>query len=127
MINAFKAVGNLGMAPTIKTTDESGNKVANLRVYFDRKVLDKQDEKYKDKGGFWLTVDVWGFRAEEAMRILKKGSRILVLGGLREVSWNDENGEERSEMRVTADYFFVDPVCIESIKYKDKSQKTSQG
>ncbi len=128
MINEFNGVGNLGVAPVLETVDVAGEqrKVANLRVFFDRPVLDAQDGQYKDKGGFWLSVDIWGFRAEEAMRVLKKGTRIFVKGSMREHVWQDENGEERSRLSLTADYFFIDSLCIDSIKYKEKSQRSEQ-
>ena len=70
MINEFSAIGNLGVSPVLSVVDVDGEprKVANMRVYFDRPV----GKDYQDKGGFWLTVDVWGYRAEEAVRVLKK-------------------------------------------------------
>ncbi len=124
MINEFSGVGNLGMAPVIESVEVSGEQrqVTNMRVFFDRPILDDKDGTYKDKGGFWLSVDIWGYRAEEAMRILKKGTRIFVMGSLREQMWNDESGEERSSIRLSADYFFIDSVCIDSVTYKKNGQ-----
>lgn len=125
MINEFNGIGNLGKAPALESVEVSGEqrKVANLRVFFDRPVLDEQEGKYKDKGGFWLSVDIWGFRAEEAMRVLKKGTRIFVKGNMREHIWNDDKGEKRSRLSLSADNFFIDTLCIDSIQYKEKSQK----
>lgn len=119
MINRFCAIGNLGVSPSLTTVQVNGEprKVANMRVYFDRPV----GEDFKDKGGFWMTVDIWGFRAEEAMRVLKKGARVFMEGTLRQETWTDNNGEVRAELRLTADYFFIDSVCIESIQYREKN------
>ena len=123
MINRFEGVGNLGTAPVLNqvTVGDEQRKVANMRVYFDRPV----GQDYKDKGGFWYTVDIWGYRAEEAIRILKKGTRVFLTGTLRQESWTDEGGEVRSEQRLTADYFFIDSVCIDSIQYREKKQMTN--
>ncbi len=126
MSNAFEGTGNLGMAPQLTIVDGLGDQnesrsVCNLRVYFDRQVPDRQDGGFKDKGGFWVTVDIWGFRADEAMRLLKKGSRIFVKGNLREESWTDESsGEVKKELRLTADSFFIDSLCVESLVFKTK-------
>lgn len=122
MSNDFQGVGNLGSVPTLSSVDVSGEKrqVANFRVYFDRQVSNG-GEGYQDKGGFWMTVDVWGFRAEEALRLLKKGSRAFFDGTLREDSWNDESGEVRTSLRLTADYFAIDSLCIDSIQYKARA------
>jgi single-strand DNA-binding protein len=124
MINEFNGVGNLGMAPVMESVEVSGEprKVTNMRVFFDRPILDDADGKYKDKGGFWLPVDIWGYRAEEAMRVLKKGTRIFVNGSLREEVWHDESGEERSRIHLSANYLFIDTVCIDSITYKNNGQ-----
>lgn len=124
MINEFSGIGNLGTAPTLRSVTVEGEvrKVADLRVYFDRRV----GEDYTDKGGFWLTIDIWGFRAEEAVRVLKKGSRVFMMGTLRQHTWPDEaSGEDRSEMRLSADYFFLDSICIETLKYRGKNQNAS--
>jgi len=118
MINRFEGIGNVGSNPTLSTVQvgDEQRKVVNMRVYFDRPI----GEDFKDKGGFWYSVDIWGYRAEEAIRLLKKGARIFVMGNLREESWTDDSGEVRSEQRLTADYFFLDSVCIETVQYREK-------
>jgi len=123
MINQFQGIGNLGTAPvlSIVPVGEEQRKVVNMRVFFDRPV----GEEFKDKGGFWYSVDIWGYRAEEALRVLKKGTRVFLTGSLRQESWTDEEGEVRSEQRLSADYFFIDSVCIESIQYREKNQEKS--
>lgn len=134
MSNDFSGAGNLGTAPQLtKVNDPSGKNeprsVCNMRVYFDRRVADKQEASgFKDKGGFWLSVDIWGFRADEAMRLLKTGSRIFVEGSLREETWTDEKtGEIRKEMKLSADMFFIDSLCIESLMFKKNKRANGDG
>jgi single-strand DNA-binding protein len=68
-----------------------------------------------------MNVDIWGYRAEEAMRVLKKGARVFMTGSLRQESWTDEKtGEIRSEIRLSADHFFIDSVCVDQVSYRDK-------
>lgn len=124
MINEFQGLGNLGTTPSlsqVKVGDEQ-RKVANMRIYFDRPI----GQDFKDKGGFWLTVDIWGYRAEEATRLLKKGARVFVKGTLRLESWTDENDQAQVELRLSADYFFIDTVCIDSIHYREKKPTTTE-
>ncbi len=124
MINHFQGIGNLGTTPTINTVEVEGEnkQVVNMRVYFDRPIGDD----FKDKGGFWLSVDVWGFRAEEAKRILKKGARVFFIGTLRSEEWPDEKtGEMREQIRLSADHFFIDSICVDSINYRDKQKQNT--
>ena len=126
MSNEFEGVGNLGTAPSLTKVGAAGvgesRNVCNMRVYFDRQVHDSDaDGGYRDKGGFWFTVDIWGFRAEEAMRVLNKGSRIFVRGNMREESWTDEStGEVKKELRLSVNSFFIDSLCVESLVFKSK-------
>jgi len=122
MINEFQGLGNLGTTPALSQVmvGDEQRKVANMRIYFDRPI----GQDFKDKGGFWLTVDIWGYRAEEAKRLLKKGARVFVKGTLRLESWTDENDQAQVELRLSADYFFIDTVCIDSIHYREKKPTT---
>ncbi len=124
MINEFQGIGNLGTIPAlsqVKVGDEQ-RKVANMRIYFDRPI----GQDFKDKGGFWLTVDIWGYRAEETSRLLKKGARVFVKGSLRLDHWTDENDQAQVELRLSADYFFIDTVCIDSLHYREKKPAATE-
>ena len=126
MINRFEGVGNVGVAPVLRVVrvGDDDRTVCNLRVYFDRPV----GEEYKDKGGYWLSVDIWGFRAKEAMRILKKGTRAFFMGTQRNEEWPDEKtGEVKNNMCLTADHFFIDSICVENVLYREKVKQTASG
>jgi single-strand DNA-binding protein len=122
MSNQFTGTGNIGTAPTVRHVPSNGEQraVAEMRVYFDRRVP-KRDGGFEDKGGFWLTVAVWGTLAEQAAATLQKGARIQVAGSLRQETWNDKNtGAERSELRLTADTLSIDLFCVESVAFKKR-------
>ena len=69
----------------------------------------------------------WGRLANEAMRLLAKGARVCVIGRLQENKWIDkETGEERSELQLNADYFFIDTLCIEKLTYNTKKKTEGQ-
>ena len=121
MSNEFRGTGNIGQAPTLRTVKVHGEdrSVVDLRVYFDRRIPMK-DGSYEDDGGFWLTVSVWGSRADNAFKLLTKGMRIEVIGPLRLESWEHDN-EVRTEFRLTADKITIDPICLDSVTLRKRS------
>jgi single-strand DNA-binding protein len=50
----------------------------------------------------WHNVVVWGKRAEALGKILSKGSRIFVEGGLRTSSYDDREGNKRYKTEIVA-------------------------
>ena len=50
----------------------------------------------------WHTVTVWGKRAEGLSRILSKGSKVCVTGGLRTSSWDGNDGTKRYRTEIQA-------------------------
>lgn len=121
MSNEFRATGNIGQAPTLRTVKVNGEdrSVVDLRVYFDRRIPMK-DGSYEDDGGFWLTVSVWGSRADNAFKLFSKGMRIEVIGPLRLETWENDN-EVRTEYRLTADKITIDPICLDSVTLRKRS------
>jgi single-strand DNA-binding protein len=129
MSNYFSGFGNVGTAPTLRRVPVGGEQrpVADLRVYFDRRVP-KGEGQFEDEGGFWLTVSVWGARAETVTRLIEKGVRIYVEGTLRQESWQDKDtGADRSELRLTADAIALDLLCVESVQYRKRSGGSDGG
>ncbi len=129
MATRFIGKGNLGDAPTLKQVEVQGEKrpVAELRVYFDRLVSDGEDG-FMDKGGFWLNVNYWGSRGENAARLLCKGARIRVEGTLVEHTWEDkDSGEERSRIELIADDITLDLGRVESFTLRPKSENKADG
>jgi len=118
MGNQFSGIGNLGAAPTLRRVASGGEEreVAEMRVYFDRRPP-KQGGGFEDKGGFWLTVAVWGARAAQAAKRRPRP----VTGTLRQETWKDKDtGAGRSEMRLTADTLAIDLLCVESVEFKKR-------
>jgi len=121
MSNEFRGTGNIGQAPTLRTVKVHGEdrSVVDLRVYFDRRIPMK-DGSYDDDGGFWLTVSVWGSRADNAFKLFSKGMRIEVIGALRLETWENDN-EVRTEFRLTADKISIDPICLDSVTLRKRT------
>lgn len=67
-------------------------------------------QKYKAKTGelkeitTFVDCESWGVQGETVMRLLKKGSPVLLEGRLKSESWTDTaTGAKRSKLIVTAD------------------------
>jgi len=125
MSNQFRGVGNLGQAPALQRVLVDGEQrpVADLRVYFDRSVPVR--DGFKEDGGFWLNVTLWGPRAETAAKVLAKGARVEVAGQLRQETWEDEEGQARTELRLTATSIAIDPLCVESVHYRSRRNQAA--
>ncbi len=98
-LNKVMLLGNLGADPELKMTP-SGQAILKLRL--------ATTESYADKAGVrqerteWHSVTVWGKRGEALSKILSKGSRLFIEGGLRTSSYDDKNGEKRYRTDIVA-------------------------
>lgn len=129
-MNEFKGTGNLGANPVLKTVQVGGEdrKVAEMRVFFDRPRSDGAGG-YKDEGGFWLSVSVWGDRlAENCAHLLRKGARVECIGELKQSSFTDsETGEERASMQLVADQVYLSLNRIESVTFRPPRDAGADG
>jgi Single-stranded DNA-binding protein len=120
MANKFSGTGNLADTPTVKSVtvraEAESRTVAEMRIYFDRSVPDGNGG-FRDAGGFWLTCNLWGRRAEAPIiKQLTKGMRVHVEGTLSQESWEDSaSGTQRTAMRLDVDYLALDPGRIQSV------------
>ncbi len=123
MSNSFRGTGNLGHDPVLTSpVGEEQRTVADLRIYFDRPVKDRDSDQFEDRGGFWLDVSAWDRLAEDVMRILKKGMRVKVEGSLKQSTWTDEqSGEERSRWVLYADEITLVLGRLETVTIRRKA------
>ena len=122
MATKFIGTGNLGGNPDLKSpVGEDQRQVADMRIYFDRPVLDKESKQFEDKGGFWLDVSAWGHLANDVVRVLKVGMRVKVEGSLKRNTWKDESsGEEKSRMVLYADEITLVLARVETVQVRQK-------
>lgn len=79
-------------------------------------------DRWTDKGGEkqertnWLPVVVWNGSGENVSQYLKKGSHVLIEGGLRTSEWNDaDSGQKRWKTEVHAsNVIFLDKKPVPS-------------
>ena len=94
--NTVTVVGNVTRDPELRFT-QSGMAVTDFAVAWNRRRQDQEDEV--------SFFDVTCFRqlAENVAESLKKGARVVVYGTLEQRSWENDQGERRSRVKVIAD------------------------
>lgn len=98
-LNRVILLGNLGADPELRMTG-GGTGVLKLRLATTESYLDRN--KQRQERTEWHRVVVWGRRAEALAKILSKGDRILVEGGLRTTSYDDKDGNKRYTTEIVA-------------------------
>lgn len=99
-LNKVLLIGNLTKDPELRYTPQ-GTAVANLRLAINRKYKDKNQE-LKEEVCF-ISAVVWNKQAETCNQYLHKGSPVFVEGRLQSRSWEDNSGQKRSVIEVTAE------------------------
>ena len=98
-LNRVMLLGNLGADPELRMTS-GGQSVLKLRLATSETYLDRN--KVRQERTEWHSVVVWGKRAEALAKILAKGSRIFIEGGIRTSSYDDKDGNKRYKTEVVA-------------------------
>mgnify|MGYP000342025356 CR=1 FL=1 len=106
--NRVVLIGNLTREPELRYTPNN-TAVTDLGLAVNR--------NYQDGSGEWqeettfVDVTVWGRQAENASQYLDKGNRLFLEGRLTFDQWENDAGENRSKLSVTAERLsFIDSV-----------------
>jgi single-strand DNA-binding protein len=100
-LNKVMLIGNLGRDPELKHSPNSNTSYCNFSI--------ATTDKKKEANGQWTDQTEWhnivtfGNNAENCNRYLKKGSMVFVEGKLTTSKWKDQNGVDRSTVKVIAD------------------------
>ena len=97
-LNRVMLLGNLGADPELRMTS-GGQAVLKLRLATTESYLDKK--RTRQERTEWHSVVVWGKRAEGLGKIVRKGDRLFIEGGLRTSSY-EKDGEKRYRTEVVA-------------------------
>src|SRR5690606_15631756 len=98
-LNRVMLLGNLGADPELRMTN-SGQAVLKLRLATSETYLDRN--RVRQEQTEWHNDVVGGKRAEALHKILSKGSRLFVEGGLRTSSYEDKDGNKRYRTEIVA-------------------------
>jgi single-strand DNA-binding protein len=102
-LNRVMLLGNLGADPELRLTS-GGQAVLKLRLATTESYLDKSKERQERTE--WHSVVVWGKRAEGLSKIVRKGDRLFIEGGLRTSSY-EKDGEKRYRTEVVAQHVIL--------------------
>ncbi len=104
--NKVFLMGNLTRDVELRHT--SGNQpVANLSIAVNRRFKTQSGEQ-RDETTF-VDCEAWGRTAEVMSQYLSKGRPVFVEGRLRLDQWQDQQGQNRSKLKVVIESFqFVD-------------------
>lgn len=93
--NVVMMEGNLTSTPELK--DINGAALTSFRMAVNERVSEDKEET------IFIDVDAWYERSELCQsQDMDKGDRVLVIGTLRERTWDDAEGNPRSKMSIVA-------------------------
>ena len=98
-LNKVQLLGNVGADPELRTTS-GGQAVLKLRLATSESYLDAS--KNRQERTEWHSVVFCGKRGESLGRILHKGDRVFIEGGIRTSSYDDKDGQKRYKTEIVA-------------------------
>ena len=97
--NKVMLIGNLTRDPELRYTP-SNTAVAELGLAVNRTYQDKSGNKQEDLT--FVDVTVWGRTAENCSEYISKGAPVFIEGRLTLDQWENDDGQKRSNLKVTA-------------------------
>ncbi|MGM7670596.1 single-stranded DNA-binding protein [Microbacterium sp. A93] len=95
-------VGNLTADPELRYT-QNGLPVANFTIASTPRSFDRAANEWKDGDALFLRASVWREFAEHVAGSLTKGMRVIAQGRLRQRSYQDREGNQRTSIELEVD------------------------
>lgn len=95
-------VGNLTADPELRFT-QGGVPVVNFTIASTARVADREAGGYKDGDSLFLRAVAWRELAEHIGGSVTKGTRVIVQGRLRQRSYQDREGNQRTAFELEID------------------------
>ena len=95
-------VGNLTADPELRYT-QNGLPVANFTIASTPRTFDRQANEWKDGEALFLRASVWREFAEHVAGSLTKGMRVIASGRLKQRSYQDREGNNRTAIELEVD------------------------
>jgi len=95
-------VGNLTADPELRYT-QNGLAVANFTIASTPRTFDRQTNDWKDGEALFLRASCWREFAEHVAGSLTKGSRVIAQGRLKQRSYQDRDGNNRTAIELEVD------------------------
>ena len=100
-INRCNISGNIGRDPELRQT-QGGTQVLTFSLAVSDRKRNPQSGQWEDVTN-WIPCVVFGNRAESLSRLLAKGMKCAIEGKLRQSSYKDKSGQNRSKVEVIVD------------------------
>lgn len=100
-INRCNLSGNIGREPELRQT-QGGTQVLTFSLAVSDRKRNPQSGQWEDVTN-WVPCVVFGNRAESLSRFLSKGMKCAVEGKIRQSSYKDKSGQNRSKIEVIVD------------------------
>ena len=95
-------VGNLTADPELRYT-QNGLPVCNFTIASTPRSFDRQANEWKDGEALFLRASVWREFAEHVAGSLTKGMRVIATGRLKQRSYQDREGNNRTAIELEVD------------------------
>lgn len=95
-------VGNLTADPDLRFTP-AGAAVATFTVASTPRTYDRQEGEWKDGQALFMRCTVWRDAAEHVADTLARGTRVVVIGRLKQRSFETRDGEQRTVIELEVD------------------------
>ena len=95
-------IGNLTADPELRFIP-NGAAVTTIRVASTPRVYNRETQQFEDGEALFLTCNIWRQAAENVAESLTKGARVVVVGKLKQRSYQTKEGEQRTVFEVDAD------------------------
>ncbi|WP_454113519.1 single-stranded DNA-binding protein [Microbacterium maritypicum] len=95
-------IGNLTADPELRFT-QNGVAVTNFTIASTPRAFDRQANEWKDGEALFLRASVWKEFAEHVAGSLTKGMRVIAQGRLRQRSYQDREGNQRTAIELEVD------------------------
>ena len=95
-------VGNLTADPELRYT-QNGLPVANFTIASTPRTFDRQANEWKDGEALFLRASCWRDFAEHVAGSMTKGMRVIAQGRLRQRSYQDREGNNRTAIELEVD------------------------
>lgn len=92
-------VGNLVDDPELRFT-AAGIAVANFRIASTPRTFNKNSNSWEDGDSLFLSCSIWRQYAENVAESLTKGMRVIVVGRLKQRSYETNAGEKRTVIEI---------------------------
>jgi single-strand DNA-binding protein len=108
--------GNVGSDPELKF---SKNNTAYVTFSVAYRPRTKDGDNWVDGETMWFRVVQFGVKAEATTDMIKKGDAVLVNGTMKQSTYTDKEGKEKTSMEITATDVGVVPRMVKGKQSTD--------